>query len=252
MSDVTNPTDPGMFAGLIQEALNKAVTPEVVRTKVEEHVDKLVGDAITAGLSSWSSTGSTLKEAVTESLRVGDRLNIPSYGHVVSQILERQIQATVSDVIAAKLHGDMEGLLTLAPKRVKLSELVEGLLGHAEEDSGEVSEVHCDIHWNEYDSAWLSLSKEVPQRHQQADIRLLVSLEKKEDGKDREGKISLGSVGGSDLKKDTRFGYGTDYATSKARFGSWFGFEQKVLSMYAVGTVIELDEDAVVTSRWED
>lgn len=45
------------------------------------------------------------------------------------------------------------------------------------------------------------------------------------------------------------FGYGTDYAKQGTEIRSWFGFEQKVLAMYACGTIIEIDEDAVVTER---
>ena len=78
----------------------------------------------------------------------------------------------------------------------------------------------------------------------------MISLPKKGDDYKRgeviEGPIFSGSVKGVDLKTDVRFGFGVKPSRD---FGRWFGFEQKILSMYACGTVIEIDEDSVVTER---
>lgn len=244
------PQPPGIDS-LVRDAVLKTVTPEYINDKVQEHVDKLVEDGLREALSSYSPMGKSIKDAIGEALQVGDRLNIPSYGHVVGQMLERQLQARVSDVVAGKLAADMEKLLKLAPKRVKLSDLVAELL---EGDDG-LGEVHCEVEWGEWSSAYLVISKEKPTRHSDADIRVLITLPKKhheyESSEVPEGPICSGHVNGSDLQKDVRFGYGADHPRSRTRFGQWFGFEQKFLAMYACGTVIELDEDCVVTSRYD-
>ena len=250
---VSNPADltSGSLSSLVLTALNAAVTPERVAALVEVHVNKLVKEAIEGAFHSWSPTGKTITAAIGESLQVKD-LNLPSYGHTVSEILGRQIQATVSDTVAAKLTKDMENLLKLAPKRVKLSELVKELLG--EEDH----RVYCKVEPSDDNGSWakLMLSKEEPTKYKDADIQLHIHLTKKwseyKDNETIEGTISFGKVSGSDLKKDVRFGYGTEYPKQKTEFGRWFGLEQQILSMYAVGTVIELDENDVQTSREDD
>jgi hypothetical protein len=249
----TEPAAP--FATLVQDALNAAATPEKIAAKVQAHVDKAVDEAIADAMRSWSDTGKVLKGALTDSLRVNN-LNLPSYGHVVAQIVERQIQARVSEVVAAKLAADLENLLTLAPKRAKLSELVAELLG--KDEDGECrcdgpSRVYCNVEWQDWAAAYINISKEKPASRYDSDISLIIWLPKKGDdyarGEVIEGTISSGHVKGSDLKKDVRFGYGTEHPKQKTEFGRWFGFEQKILAMYACGTVIEIDEDAVVTSR---
>ena len=249
----------GAFATLVQSALDGAVTPDRVRTKVEEHVENLVDETIADAMLSWSKTGQSIKEVVTSSLRVGDRLNIPSYGHVVCQILERQIQARVADVVAARLQKDMDDLLKLAPKRVKLSELIAELLGDANDDPcgcDGPSSIYMRLEWGEYSSCWLHIHKEgEPKSKWDSDIRVLISLPKKADdyefGETPEGTICSGQVKGSDLKKDIRFGWGTEHKRQPTEFGRWFGFEQKWLAMYAVGTIIELDEDNCVLNKWD-
>jgi hypothetical protein len=247
--------EPGTFAGLVQAALNAAVTPEKIDAKVTQHVEKAVDEAIAEAMRSWSDTGKTVRAALVDALRVNG-LNLPSYGHAVAAIVERQIQARVSEVVSAKLAKDMEDLLTLAPKRVKLSELVAELLGGEDEDPCHCDgppRVYCTVEWSEYASVRIYLSKEKPDRPYNSDIEIMISLPKKAGdyprGEVPEGPIFLGKVKGSDLKKDVRFGYGTNAAKQGVEFGRWFGFEQKILAMYACGTVIEVDEGAVVTER---
>lgn len=256
----TNPepsmSEPAPFAHLVQAALNDAVTPEKIAAKVSAHVEKAVDQAIADAMYSWSDTGKLVKGAIEDSLRV-NKLDIPSYGHVVGQIVERAIQARVSEVVAAKLAKDLEDLLSLAPKRVKLSELVAELLGKDGKDDpchcGPRGRIYCNVEWNDWASAYVNLSKEKPTNRYDSEIRFLVNLPKKPDdyarGEVPEGPISSGHVKGMDLQKDIRFGYGTEHAKQKTEFGRWFGFEQKILAMHACGTIIELDENDVVTER---
>lgn len=244
---------PGSFSNLITDALNAAVTPERIALLVSEHVDRLVKEGIEDAMNSWSKTGKEVKAKVAESLQV-QGLNLPSYGHVVSQLIERQLQARVAEVIAAKLASDIESLLSLAPKRVKLSELIATLLEEVDDDcSCSIPRVFCKVDVNEYGSVYLSISREEPARHKDPDVRVMIHLPKKYDeykgSEIPEGTIMLGKVSGSDLRKDIRFGYGTERPNQATEFGRWFGFEQKILAMYACGTIIVLDEDAVVCSK---
>ncbi|HVY60766.1 MAG TPA: hypothetical protein VHF22_03895, partial [Planctomycetota bacterium] len=202
------------FANLVQDALNAAVTPERIREKVDQHVNRAVDEAISEAMRSWSETGKVMREAIADSLRV-HRLDLPSYGRTVAAIVERQIQARVAEVVAAKLAKDLDDLLHLAPKHVRLSELVAELLGPVEADGCHcegLPRVYCHLEWSEYRGCTVYLSKETPARPRDADVEIYISLPKKVDEYKRdeaiEGTILLGRVKGTDLKRDVRFGYG--------------------------------------------
>lgn len=249
----------GSFSDLVQAALNRAVTPDAVQAKVDKAVSDMVDSTISDALGRWSDTGKAIKAAVTDSLRVGDGLNLPSYGNTVCQILEAQIQARVSEVVAAKLQEDMEKLLTLAPKAVKLSDLIEQLLeGEDDPCSCEPTSISMHLEYTEYRGARLYIHSEspAPSHHYEYDIRLYFTLLQPTKNHTSDevpaGTIHTGNVKGTDLKKDIQFGYGSVSKAERRHFGRWFAFEQKILSMYAVGTVITLDEDCCVLSRWDD
>lgn len=241
----------------VLEAVQAVMTPEYVADRIQQHVTKLLDDAIQKALSSWSPTGKEIDRAVQESLRVVD-LDLPSYGHVVSQILEAQIQLRVSEVVSAKLSQDTENLLKLAPKQVKLSELIADLLAKEDDScSCDPAEVSLEIEHTEYSSCWVYIHPgSKPKSQYDYDVRLLVSLPKRAEGYKGDeplvGVISQGHVRGTDLKKDVRFGYGAEHYGQKREFGRWFGFEQKILAMYAVGTQITLDEHDCILSNYED
>lgn len=268
MSDPAQPVDgvplPGVHDLLIQR-VNAELTPERIQERVDKALDKILDRAIDEALNSWSDTGKSIKAALTGSLRVTE-LDLPGYGHVVCQILERQVQAKVSEAIADRLTQDMADLLKLAPKEVKLSEIVAEILGDDDDPCAcdGPSEVYLEIEWEDDRTlVWMYLSKEKPRSKHDADMRLLVKLEHpygqepRPEGMeswrkpDPRATISSGWVKGSDLKKDTRFGWGTDYSKQKTEFGRWFGLEQKILAYYACGTVLILDEDACVLSRYD-
>lgn len=257
-SEMSNENSQSPLAETVLAAVQATLTPEYVSEKVASHMQKLLDGAIQDALQQWSPTGKEIRRAVQDSLQVAE-LNLPSYGHIVTQILEAQIQATVAEAVASKLQKDMEGLLKLAPKQIKLSELIADLLGEDDDSCHcDIKEIWLDIDANdEYSSLWLYIDPDgKPKTPYDAKIRLLISTGKRcqEYGPDEimSGTISSGHVSGSDLKKDVRFGYGTDYPNQRRPFGRWFGFEQKILALYALGTVITLDKDNCILSHRED
>jgi len=243
----------------LADMLRASISEERVRAVAEKHIDTLVDRTISDALNVWSAVGKQLKASVEESLQVGDRLNLPSYGHVVAEMLSAQIKARVAEVVGGKLQEDMNALLKLAPKTAKLSELIAEVLDE-NDDPCERGSIYLDIEWKDDSSTvWVSIHpNEEPRSKYDADIRLLMRLEHAY-GKEprlenanagleptRRGTIRAGSVSGSDLQKDARFGWGSK---KRRDLGAWFGFEQKILSMYACGTVIELDEHSCVLTN---
>lgn len=215
------------FSGLISAAVAAKMTPDFIEKEVATRVDKLIVESIDRALRSYSDTGKLIERAVEDALRV-DRLDLPSYGSTVLSILKAQIEATVAPLVAGQLAKDMEDLLSLAPKEVKLSQIADEMRKHRESEGwGPV--ITVEVERTEYGSAWVYLDEN--QHHErraehEAQHRLLI-------GKD--GVISGGWL-------DRRPMQDGEYV------GRNYGLAQKIRAYVACGTKIILDEDAVITS----
>ena len=143
-------------------------------------------------------------------------------------ILKAQIETVVAPLVAGQLAKDMEELLHLAPKEVKLSQIANEMRKrHEGEGWGPV--ITVEVQRTEYGSAWVYLDEgehHDSRAEHQAEHRLLI-------GKD--GVITGGWI-------DHRPMQDGQYV------GRSYGLAQKIRAYVACGTKIILDEDAVVTS----
>jgi hypothetical protein len=212
---------------LISAAVAAKMTPDFIDKEVATRVDKLIVESIDRALRSYSETGKLIEKAIEDALRV-DRIDLPSYGSTVLSILKAQIEAVVAPLVAGQLAKDMEEVLHLAPKEVKLSQIADEMRKrHEGEGWGPV--ITVEVERTEYGSAWVYLDEREhyeDRAQHKAEHRLLV-------GKD--GVISGGWIGGRPMQDG-------------AYVGRSYGLAQKIRAYVACGTKIILDEDAVVTS----
>ncbi|MFH8652286.1 hypothetical protein ACH37Y_06175 [Sphingomonas paucimobilis] len=215
------------LTNLISAAVAAKMTPDFIEKEVNTRVEKLVVESVDKALRTWSDTGQLIEKAIEEALRV-DRLDLPTYGNVVAAMVKAQVEAKVAPLIAGRLAEDIDELLKLAPATVKLSEIAADMLKRHDDDAyGEV--ITVIVEQSEYGSTWVYLDED--QVHDErnkyrCDYRLLI-------GKD--GKISSATLREHDIK-------------SSKHFGTSYGLEQKLRAYFACGTVIEIDEDRIVTS----
>lgn len=213
------------MSNLIADAVARKLTPEFIDQEIDTRVSKLVVEAVDKALRSWSDTGKLIETAIENSLRV-DRLDLPSYGSTVTAILKAQIEARVSDLVAGRLAEDMDDLLKLAPKTVKLSEIAADMIRNRD-GYGEV--ITVIVEQTEYGRVRVYLDEhEVHEERDRRRAQICLSV-------DKEGKISSATLDDRDLN------------TTKV-LGNRYGLAQKVRAYYAAGTVIEIDEHSVVTS----
>lgn len=216
-------TDTETLSGLINSAVAARMTPDFVEKEVNTRVEKLLVESIDRALRSYSDTGKLIEKAVEDALRV-DRIDLPTYGSTVCTMLKAQIEARVSELVAGRLSQDMDELLSLAPKTVKLSEIAESMLDGRDPEYGHMITVELEDVREGY-SRWLYLDED--EHHDiraqyAAKHRLLI-------GKD--GRISGGWI---DQTK-----------TEKSWTGRSYGLAQRLRAYIACGTVIELDIDYV-------
>lgn len=217
------------MGALISAAVAARVTPEYVEEQVTKRVDALIDEAVNDALRSFSDNGKLIRDAVAGALKVGE-LDLPSYGHIVTTVLKSQIEANVADLVSGRLAEDMEELLKLAPKRIKLSEIADKMREQYEHDGTSYGEVITVIVGEtEYRTRWIYLDEEhvwSEREKYSAAIRLLV----REDG-------TIASATIKDL----------DQARAST-IGLSYGLEQRIRALVACGTVIEVDEDFVQTA----
>jgi hypothetical protein len=218
MTDMTN---------LIGAAVAAKMTPDFIEKEVATRVDKLIVESIDKALRSYSDTGKLIEKAVEDALRV-DRLDLPAYGETVKAILQAQIEARVAPLVAGQLAADMDELLGLAPKAVKLSAIADSMR-QAHEGEGYGPVITVIVEETRYGSRWLFLDDE--HHHEVRDKykckhRLMIA---------DDGRITGGWINDKDTK-------------ASGWIGRSYGLEQKLRAYIACGTVIELDEDYVSTS----
>ena len=215
------------LASLISGAVAARMTPEFIEREVIARTDKLVIESIDRAFRSYSDSAKLIEKAIEDALRV-ERLDLPTYGNMVAAMLKAQIEATVAPIIAGRLSEDVAELLKLAPASIKLSQITEDMLKQHEDDAwGEV--ITAIVERSEYGSTWVYLDEDHAHSERdkyKADYRLLI-------GKD--GKIASATLREHDIK-------------SSKHFGSSYGLEQRLRAYFACGTVIEIDEHAVVTA----
>jgi hypothetical protein len=216
------------LSNLISDAVAAKMTPEFIEKEVATRVDKLIVESVDRALRSYSDTGKLIEKAVENALRV-DQIDLPSYGSTVLKILKAQIEAVVAPLVAGKLAEDMEELLSLAPKEVKLSAIADEMRKEHEGGDSYGDVITVEVKHNEYGSTWVYLDEETHHERRaevEASHRLLI-------GKD--GVISGGWLDKRPMK-------------DVSHVGRSYGLSQRIRAYVACGTRIIIDEDAVCIS----
>ncbi|MFT4056881.1 MAG: hypothetical protein QM681_20415 [Novosphingobium sp.] len=217
------------LTNLISAAVTAKMTPDFIEKEVNARVEKLIVESVDRALRSYSDTGKLIEKAVEDALRV-DKLDLPAYGETVKGILKAQIESRVSDLVSGQLSKDMDELLKLAPKEVKLSEIADYMREEFEGGDHYGRVITVIVQEKSYGSTWVYLDDQNSIKHSDWH-KCRFSLLIRDDGT-----IASASVGND---RDE---------LGRKRIGRAVGLEQKLRSYVACGTKIILDEDCVVTS----
>lgn len=216
------------LTSIISAAVAAKLTPEFIDKEVNSRVEKLVIECIDRALRIYGEAGKAIEKAVEDALRV-DRIDLPSYGATVSKMVTAAIEHRTAEVIQGRLKQDVEDLLKLAPKTVKISELAEALLEPHKSDGAYGEVTTFIIEESEYSHRWLYLDDEnvYAERDKfRCKYRLMVS---------EDGKIASAYIGDRAAK-------------AEHWIGRSYGFEQRLRAYVACGTVVEFDTEYPCTS----
>lgn len=229
---MTEPTKesplPSQLTGLIQQHLSQTLTEEFVSKMVEQRVHDLIKQSLDEAMGRYNDLGKMLREALTQSLKVV-KLDLPSYGSIISNILKERISESVSDLVKARLEQDLNELLHLAPDAIKLSELAKTLVDESYNDDHHSRIITVVLDTSRSYATYLYLDED----HHYSDM----------DAKDR-ARFSLV------IGEDGRISSFTDRQQGGYKHvGTKYGLARKLEAYYACATVIDLDIDEVVLSK---
>jgi hypothetical protein len=224
------------------EQLNTAVTAALtemtasgtIEKLITERVEKTVETAISDALRSYSDFGKQVDAAVKKSLAINtDELDIPQYNQFILSVLQTKIDEQLNIVGKEKIERDMEELLSgAAPKEVKLSKLIEDFKEFVRKDNAD--------EYDENITVYIRISKGLCSGYTH------IYLDP-DSGKDRwacryqldvnpEGKVYGMQLDGKDVK-NTLF------------LGTLRGFNKAIFHIYAAGSKVIIDPDAV--DEWQ-
>lgn len=241
------------IAALAAEALAGATAPEKVREIVEREIGKTVEDAIKQSVRSYSPFGRALEKKLEEAMGIND-LNLPSYGQVLTDLVQRLVQKHVSDLIGARLEDDLTEILKIAPKTIRLSEITNKMLEDAVDYGREITcivedEDQSDPNfWGPSWTVYLDDAQHT-QNKREASVKMRISHGVRDKSGPPSSQLTTGKIwsieaDGRRVTADKGAGWhGTFRRPDKV-----YGLAERLLAYYAAGTVIDMDVDNVVTS----
>lgn len=209
---------------MIREYLATPDAEAFMRSKVQDSVKRHIESA----LASYSKLGKQIEEAVEKALRIDGKLDLPSYNQMIVRFIELQVQDLAEQAIQKTAAERLKELLTPAPEKIKLSELLEQYRKELadEQDDG------CVCYGEDDD---LNISCRVTDR-EHGGFR---GIELREKASERTESIYIGITKEGKVYH-IRF---RDQTIENRMFvGPVYGFERMIYQMKAAGTIIEVDD----------
>lgn len=227
------PAEPANLTEFILAEVHRQTSEEALRKAVAEKIGQVVSRAVDDSLRSFGGVGLKISKAVEKALDIGDQLEIPSYGHMVVGVLRAKMDEVLGQLVNEKLAADMVEILELAPKEVKLSDIVARMI-EDEIDQGERygSSVTCEVEESLAVSGYrrIYIDPQPDKRTGSCEAQIAI---------DSDGKIYSLMIGGRDVK-DTIV------------MGRMYGWKKMIFAAYACGSKVIVDEENVSTGIGHD
>lgn len=240
------------IAELANRALAKALQPEAVQEIVEKQITETVRSAIKDATRSFSPFGRDLEKKIAEAISLKN-LDLPSYNAIIAGMVQQAVEGNMAELIQGRLSKDIDEMLKVAPRSIKLSEIVDEMRKSHEEDGAYGEVITCIVEpqdardsdfWGPNWKIYLDDGTHYSDRERgYANVEIEIRHGIKEDRAKDNDEIYTGTI--SYIREST------GVITSKGGQAGFtmsrtYGLAQRLLAMYAAETVIEIDEDEVV------
>lgn len=211
MNAVT-PSEPETLADFVVAAVHRQTSAEALKAAVEKRIADTVSSAVDGAMRDYGDVGKQIREAVAGALRIEGRIDVPAYGMMVMAVLRQQLDLVVGDLVNKRLADEMANILKIAPKEVKLTEVVDALKARLDQHDRFGSHVTCIVEMSDYGSAWVYIDEEQKQQRDKYACAL-------QFGVDREGQIFHLKCDRKDVK--TTIVLGLMHEEQKMVFGAY-------------------------------
>lgn len=177
----------------------KQTSHDAVRELVEKNIAEIIKRSVDRAFQ-WGDVKNSIEKAIENALEVKGPIDIPSYSNMMLGLLRGMIDDRLSYLINARLADDMEDLLGLGKKEVKLSEFVKQITDEADQQERRGESITCIVEESQYSagSYHIYIDAEENKRNYQCELHFYVTAE---------GKIYSLSVDGKDAKTRIHVGY---------------------------------------------
>lgn len=230
----TAAAEPQNLTDFILAEVHRQTGEEAIRSLVEQKIGSTIKAAVESSFRSFGDVGKQIEKAVTNALQIVDPLDVPSYGNMVMAVLRAKMDEVLAPLVNERLAAEMTEILKLAPREVKLSELVETMIAECDRQDRWGSSVTCIV--DESGSSltpgyrWLYLDQEREKAKHSCEAQL---------GIDPDGKIYHLVIDRKDAKTTVVLGV----------YEAW---KKQLFAAYCCGSKLIVDEDRVVTGIGDD
>lgn len=214
------------LSDFIVAEVHRRTSEEALRDKIGVNLNKLIEEAVRAAFS-WGDLNKQITKAVEHALAIEGRLDLPSFGNTVMALLRQKLDETVNQHIAARLDAEMTEILSLAPKEVKLSEVVKQMIADLDPDDRYGTDVTCIVEESTAVAGYFNvyLDEEDGKAKYSCDTRLQI---------DSEGRIFNLVMDQKDAKTTLRMGA--------------YGWKKPIFTAYCCGSKFIVDDQHVSTN----
>lgn len=210
------------------QVLSQRIQSGAVEQAIAKQVDKLIEDAASDCMRSYSDFGKALKEQFSKAIMpaLDSISDLPTYHEYVTNRLKLATQNFYDNRLAAVLDKELSELLTELPEQTTLSWLVEKVVG---ERKGE-----------EYEGQITLL---IELREESYGTYAHVYIDKNEDvsRRDCEFNLHLSKDKSTDNWEILGLEIGRNKSGERLTFGRTYGFEKILFNIYAMKGQIDLD-----------
>lgn len=224
--------EPQNLTDFIIAEVHRQTSDEPLRKAVDQAIAQVVARAVDSSMR-FGDLNKKITRAVEKSLNIAEDLDIPRFGHMVTALLRAKMDEILGDIVNTRLAEEMTEILKVAPKEVKLSEIVAELVKHEEEFSDRRgSSVTCFVEESLSVTGYrhVYIDTEAGKSKHSCDARLSV---------DSDGKIYGLVIGGRDAKETIVM-------------GRMYGWRKMIFAAYACGSKLIVDEDFVCIGIGDD
>ncbi|MER9436725.1 hypothetical protein NKJ04_17680 [Mesorhizobium sp. M0618] len=184
--------------------VHKQTSEPAIQALVEKKIAETVADAVKRSMESYGDVGKQIHKVVANALDIGERLDVPAYGNMVMAVLRSKMDEVLQPLVTEKLAQEMNDILCLAPKKLKLTDVVKAMMSGIEVADRYGTYATCLIEESEYATDYMHIALDPEENVQKYECALQM-------GVTSTGEIYSLSIDRKDAKTTVRMGYLPDY-----------------------------------------